>query len=300
MGWLPSFLGGEKSSSNIDPELRDFLNKEAPTKYTPAEAPAPTQQAQTRPSPSIPQNNADGTDRPQVPRESLYQDGRYAHLWKTYQPKAQIEAENTTEHDKMTDLLENFKERKIELQAIALENCADQQEEWTNCMKHGKIEDQLQMCRHQVRRFERCYTMQTRFLRALGYGSAMGRPASVDEDIQMHADALYRRLLAHEAEAEKAKEEGRPIPVFDPAVPGMSKPKVEPPQDQQLRWQEALNKLPEDERAAERAALVADWQAKSQLAARVKGMKEEEKREREAKGQPSFLDFVGSVFSGGK
>jgi hypothetical protein len=47
------------------------------------------------------------------------------------------------------------------LQAIALENCADQQEEWTNCMKHGKIEDQLQMCRHQVRRFERCYTMQT-------------------------------------------------------------------------------------------------------------------------------------------
>lgn len=161
MGWLPSFLGGEKSSSSIDPELRDFLNKEAPTKYTPAEAPAPTQPAQTRPSPSIPQSNADGTDRPQVPRESLYQDGRYAHLWKTYQPKAQIEAENTTEHDKMTDLLESFKERKIELQAIALENCADQQEEWTNCMKHGKIEDQLQMCRHQVRRFERCYTMQT-------------------------------------------------------------------------------------------------------------------------------------------
>jgi hypothetical protein len=143
-------------------------------------------------------------------------------------------------------------------------------------------------------------TQSQRFLRALGYGSAIGQPASVDEDIQMHADALYRRLLAHEAEAEKAKEEGRPIPVFDPAVPGMSKPKVEPPQDQQLRWQEALNKLPEDERAAERAALVADWQAKSQLAARVKGMKEEEKREREAKGQPSFLDFVGSVFSGGK
>lgn len=116
----------------------------------------------------------------------------------------------------------------------------------------------------------------------------------------MHADALFRRLLAHEAEAEEAKKEGRPVPVFDPAVPGISKARVEPPQDQQLRWQEALDKLPEDERAAEKAALVADWQAKSDLAARVKGMKEEEKREREASGKPSFGDFLGSLLGGGK
>ena len=107
-------------------------------------------------------------------------------------------------------------------------------------------------------------------------------------------------VFAKGPKAEEAKKEGRPVPVFDPAVPGISKARVEPPQDQQLRWQEALDKLPEDERAAEKAALVADWQAKSDLAARVKGMKEEEKREREASGKPSFGDFLGSLLGGGK
>ena len=65
-----------------------------------------------------------------------------------------------SEHDKMTDMLADYRDRKKDLQRVALENCAEQQEEWANCMKNGSIEDQLQMCRHQVRRFERCYTMQ--------------------------------------------------------------------------------------------------------------------------------------------
>jgi hypothetical protein len=162
MGWLPSFLGGEKSSSQIDPQLRDFLNKEAPTRYTPADAPTPSaqQQSDSRFGTSIQQPSATEGIGASVPRESLFQDGRYAHLWKTYQPQSQVEAASMSEHDKMTDMLADYRDRKRDLQRVALENCAEQQEEWANCMKNGSVEDQLQMCRHQVRRFERCYTMQ--------------------------------------------------------------------------------------------------------------------------------------------
>lgn len=165
MGWLPSWLGGDNSSSQIDPELRTWLNNEAPKAYVPTEAPTPPTAQSSQTSTSIPSKTTtaggDNANGRSVPRQSLYADGRYADLWKTYKPQAQIEAETATEHDKMTNMLEAYRDRKVELQRIAMENCSEQQEEWANCMKHGKLEDQLQMCRHQVRRFERCYTMQT-------------------------------------------------------------------------------------------------------------------------------------------
>ena len=163
MGWLPSMFGGSQAAPAFDPKLREFLDKEAPVKYTPSQPTTSTPTSQPREAPSLPpsQSETAPTEKPLVPRESLYQDGRYASLWKNYQPQAEIEAANATEHDKMMDVLESFKERKVELQRAALENCALQQEEWTHCMKYGTWNDQLQMCRHQVRRFERCYTMQT-------------------------------------------------------------------------------------------------------------------------------------------
>ena len=166
MGWLPSIFGSDTpaDSVKIDPKLREFLDKEAPVKYTPNQSspsPSPEQQhgapsSIASQSPAAPGEHA----APAVPAESLYQDGRYAHIWKSYKPLAQIESENASEHDKVVDVLEGYKERKNTIQKAALENCAMQQEEWTNCMKNGSWEDQLQMCRHQVRRFERCYLMQ--------------------------------------------------------------------------------------------------------------------------------------------
>lgn len=133
-------------------------------------------------------------------------------------------------------------------------------------------------------------------MRALGYGTSIGRPASVDEDIQMHADALYQRLIAYETEAEAAKAEGRTIPAFDPAVPGASVSRAkQPPAEQHERWQQVLDKLPETDRAVEKAALEADWQSKAELVAKVKKMKEEEKRERERLGKPSFGDVRDTV-----
>ena len=74
------------------------------------------------------------------------------------------------------------------------------------------------MCRPESRAFERCYTMQSRFLKALGFLSTFDRPASVDEEIQMHADTLYHRLLDQEKAIEAAKTAGEAIPTFPPIL----------------------------------------------------------------------------------
>lgn len=177
MGWWPSIFGGDKPADplkQLDPKLREFLEKESPLKYktdSPSEA-STTQQHGPSSSPSGPaeveaaaeakvQQEDSKPAAPAVPSQSLYQDGRYAHLWKNYRPQSELEAESLTDHDKLMGVLEAYNERKAEITKAAMENCADAQEEWINCMKHGKWEDQIQMCRHQVRRFEKCYTMQS-------------------------------------------------------------------------------------------------------------------------------------------
>ncbi|KAI5467381.1 hypothetical protein BGZ63DRAFT_419093 [Mariannaea sp. PMI_226] len=309
MGWISSILGTDKSDDplgKLDPKLREFLEKESPVKYTPTEPatfttpPHSQTQSNTNTSPAASEQQGSSV----VPRQSLYQDGRYADLWKTYRPLADIEAETASDHDKLMSVLESFKARKEAIAKAALENCSELQEEWINCMKHGSWEDQLQMCRHQVRRFEKCYTMQSRFLRALGYGSVPGRSMVVEEDIQMHADALYGRLVDHEAAVEKAKAEGLPIPVFEPAVPKTKPNMVIPREELQQQWKEQLEKLPEEERALEEAALRGDLQAKSEVADKVQQIwdtQKEERKKRQAEGNSTFGDYVSSLFGkGGK
>ncbi|KAM0440980.1 hypothetical protein ACHAPT_000284 [Fusarium lateritium] len=300
MGWISSILGTDKSADplgKLDPSLRDFLEKESPLKY-------PTKQP-ANPSPPAAQEpvNGDSTvasaQKPAVPSASLYQDGRYAHLWKNYQPLAEIEAETATDHEKLMSVLQSYKERKAAIGKAALENCAEHQEEWVNCMKNGSWEDQMQMCRHQVRRFERCYMMQSRFLRALGYGSVEGRPAVVEEDIQMHADSLFQRMIKHEEAVEKAKAEGLPTPVFEPALPKSKAPTVTPTEELQQQWKEQLEKLPEEERAMEEAALRADLQAKAEVAGSVQKIwdtQAEQRKQRQAEGNSTFGDYVAALF----
>ncbi|KHN96714.1 uncharacterized protein MAM_05270 [Metarhizium album ARSEF 1941] len=295
MGWFPSIFGSDKPSdplSKLDPKLREFLEKEAPVKYTPTRAPTSTSatpQPQAKEAQSADEAES-ARDTSVVPSESLYQDGRYAHLWKNYRPLAQIESEAATDHDKLMDVLEGFKERKAAIGRAALENCAIQQEQWVDCMKNGSWEDQLQMCRHQ------------RFLRALGYGSVAGRPPQVDEDIQMHADTLYDRMLVHETAVEQAKKDGTPIPIFDPALPKASAARVVPTQELEKTWREKLDKLPEGERVVEEAALRADLQAKSDVSKNVKQIWATQKEEREARkanGQATFGDTLSAIFGRG-
>lgn len=160
MGWWPSIFGGDKSAdplNQLDPKLREFLEKESPIKHHNSQ-PASTPQNAAPPAVASPQGEE---EKPAVPKQSLYQDGRYAHLWKNYRPQAEVEAEAMTDHDRLMTVLDGYQERKSQITKVAMENCAESQEDWINCMKYGKWEDQVQMCRHQVRKFEKCYTMQS-------------------------------------------------------------------------------------------------------------------------------------------
>lgn len=166
MGWWPSIFGGNQADpvNKLDPKLREFLEKESPVKYSIGQHSKPAERTPPAAAATSTAKQPESTQKPEeetLPAESLYQDGRYAHLWKGYKSQAQIEAETATDHDKLMNVLEGYQERKAAIARVAMENCAEWQEEWINCMKHGQWKDQLQMCRHQVRRFEQCYTMQS-------------------------------------------------------------------------------------------------------------------------------------------
>lgn len=162
-GWSGSQSSGGNPLDKLDPKLRDFLQKEAPIKYDHAQSPHPpaTHNAPAAATPAA-QQAVGETDqlKPVVPPQSLYQDGRYADLWKNYKPQSQVDAETKSDHEKLMDVLEAYKERKAEIGKAALENCALEQVDWSECMKSGTVTARMTMCRDAVRKFERCYTIQ--------------------------------------------------------------------------------------------------------------------------------------------
>lgn len=179
MGWWDSLWSSSSSAEDplrkLDPKLREFLEKESPVKYntTTTDSSTTTQQPQSQPQSQPPARSAaTATTTPRengsnpavaaaVPRESQFQDGRYAHLWKTYRPLAEVEAETKSDHEKLMDVLEGYKERKGQIGRAALENCALEQVDWRTCMSNPSMTDRMTLCRAQVKKFERCYMMQT-------------------------------------------------------------------------------------------------------------------------------------------
>ncbi|KAL2180477.1 uncharacterized protein P884DRAFT_255639 [Thermothelomyces heterothallicus CBS 202.75] len=354
MGWFDGWFGGSDNSSSdplrrLDPKLREFLERESPVKYnappTSKTAAAPPQQAQQQPPDQAAQpptttatttattnattNASDSAveqQQPRVPPQSLFPDGRYAHLWKTYRPLAEIEAETKSDNEKLTDVIEAFKERRGLIGRAALENCAEEQVEWSQCMKSGSWRARMTMCRDEVHKFERCYNAQSRLLKALGYLSVQGRSPEVDEDIQMRADELYHRMLDQEREAEKARAEGREVPAFKPlfddddnnnnnnnnnnggagrgntaaaGAPSSEAAKVPEPSAATLAsWKEKLEKLPPEEREAEEKALRAEHRAKAEMAMQIQKLWEEQAKEREARkaeGKETIMDKFASL-----
>lgn len=173
MGWFwgPSDNDdGRKSQSqdplrNLDPSLRDFLAKESPIKYntstppTPQAPAAPTSTKSPATTSSSVNPSADA-DTSKAPAQSLYQDGRYAHLWKTYQSQSDAETESKSDQEKINDVLEGYKQRKAEIGRAALENCALEQWQVNECFRNGDWSSRLTLCRTENRELERCYLMQ--------------------------------------------------------------------------------------------------------------------------------------------
>lgn len=178
MGWLGGIFGWGSNDDDplrkLDPKLREFLEKESPVKYRTSSQddsvakPISNATAAAPVAPSAAESETRSTEStPALPTESLYQDGRYAHLWKTYKPLAAVEAETKSDHEKLMDVLDAYKDRKSQIGRAALENCALEQLDWSNCMKSGTWTSRMTMCSAEVKKFERCYMMQSvRLLRA--------------------------------------------------------------------------------------------------------------------------------------
>lgn len=196
---------------SLDPNLRKYLEQETPkptSKPVSQDAGRPSYTDQLAAATLQPSQDTTNSEKPIVPRESLFQDGRYAHLWKTYRPLSEVENEYKSPQDKLQDIVDTYKERKAAISKASLENCSLEQIAVTECYLHGSWSDTMTMCRTQNRALERCYTTQAKFLKALGYLSGGERSLEVEERIQMHADTLYHRMLEEEKRVKELKKQG--------------------------------------------------------------------------------------------
>ena len=240
MSWFSGWRR-EDPLKDIDPSLRQFLEKETPKQYRSEEEASkvkasagwsvPTfrslfgfgeEEATKDPSQSSrslrDEHITHQSSQASVPQESLFQDGRYAHLWKTYRSNKEVEDAGKTDQEKLTDIVGAVKERNAELKRAALENCANEQMAIHECFSSGSWAARMTMCRAENRALEKCVGVQTKFLRALGYLSLYERSPDESEKIQMHADTLYHRLLEQEKAIDEAKEKGLPPPPLQPLM----------------------------------------------------------------------------------
>jgi hypothetical protein len=337
MGWLWGSDNSPRGQDQLDPSLREFLAKEVPTgprpflpsapKEKPADAPPPAATS----TPSQTQQQIEPS-KPQVPPQSQFQDGRYAHLWKNYTPQHVLDDRGKSEQDRLRDLVDAYNDRKASIGRIAMENCALEYMEQFECFRHPKTWwSQGTMCNAESRKFNRCYDIQSKFLKALGYMTMDARSPEEDERIQMHADKLYQRMLQQEAEMEKAKAEGRPVPKFESvlsqrnvaqAMGGVSSTSKTfqaaeignlSPADESDIWaqikpearkeyEKKLESLTPEEREIERMAVVGELRAQNGVAKQLEQTFIEERvarmKRREA-GQATFGDTIKTLWGWG-
>lgn len=159
MGWFWGSSNPNDPTKKLDPELRDFLQNERPAQYTLSPAVKPSKDTTPPTDTDIPSSAPDS--KPQVPSASLFQDGRYAHIWKNYKPLAEIEGAGMQSAEKV---IEKFKQRNDTVHHAAMENCALEHEALSSCFSNGDwwtmAKARATMCSDENRKFSRCYTTQ--------------------------------------------------------------------------------------------------------------------------------------------
>jgi hypothetical protein len=150
-------------TKQLEPGLREYLDKESPGKYAPAPSalPAPQPPSDQQPAPTAPGQDA---DKPTVPPQTSFPDGRYAHLWKTYRPPQDSDIGIKEELSAAEKVIETAKYRKSLTFRAALENCAEEQFAFQNCLINGDLSNRIKaavtMCQLQNRAFNRCFMVQ--------------------------------------------------------------------------------------------------------------------------------------------
>ncbi|KAF1913766.1 hypothetical protein BDU57DRAFT_321485 [Ampelomyces quisqualis] len=296
MGWL--WRSAHGSADDLDPALRDFLNKQAPTGPKPPLPSAPKEEPAATPAAAQAEPAS-----PAVPPQSQFPDGRYAHLWKNYTPQNILDDRGKNEQDKLRDLVEAYNDRKAGIGRIAMENCAVEYMEQFECFRNPKTwKATATLCNAESRVFNRCYDMQSKFLKALGYLTMDERAPEEDERIQMHADKLYQQMLQQEAAIEQAEKEGRERPKFESVLSRQnlartmaataSQPNPYPsPQDENDVWskikpesrkayEEKLAELPVEQQEVERMAVLGELKAQTGITKKVEEAFVEERLQR--------------------
>ena len=267
MGWFWGTKSQNDPAQALDDDLKQFLKDQQPRPYLPADAPvtSPQPPAKVDPNPkpaaaASPDAVQSPEDRP-LPKESLFQDGRYKHLWKTYVPHDAIVAATTTPVERF---IAARKDRDSTIHRAAMENCAFEEELQQICLTGGNLQEKIRgratMCHAETKAFHRCYQLQAKFLQALGYMSSMHSAAEDEEKIQMHADKLYHRMMDHEAAVEVAMRNGTPVPplssLFNPDRPAPTMEQMALPKAMEDKMRKPLLEYPAHERElAARAAL---------------------------------------------
>lgn len=328
MGWL---WGSSDSSDKLDSSLRDFLKKEAPTGPKPTLPTTPKEKpVQTTPEPAQSVQAPVEPEKPTVPPQSQFQDGRYAHLWKNYTPQDVLIERGKNEQDKLRDLVDAYNDRNASIGQVAMENCALEYMEQFECFRNPKTWWSLgTLCNAESRRFNRCYDMQSKFLKALGYLTLDARTPEEDEKIQMHADKLYQQMLQQEAAIEKAEAEGREPPKFESVLskaniaramagkqttikptPAQGSENIETedevwsqikPEARQ-KYEESIAKLPLKDQEVERMAILGELRAQTGMAKQVEETFVEERinrMKRKQAGQATIGDTIKSWWGWG-
>ena len=299
----------------LDPTLREFLDKESPLKYHTANPPSKPPKVATSPEPKSPNPPSPAPTSGPSHNQSLYADGRYDHLWRTYRPKAVVDAEGRSDQEKLNDVLAAYKQRRQSISGAAMENCADVRWKQQECIIGGTWKQRVEMCRHETRALDRCFRMNARFLKALGYLSTWDRPPEEEERIQMHADKLFQRWQAQERLVAEAKKEGKPPPVFEPlltpevsvnSAEGAKAPATTTPlemaqlrEDQKEKLEKKLKGQSPEERYYEERAYAAEIRAGLQTAEQWDKATQEVKQgkqERRARGDATLGDRISGWF----
>lgn len=329
MGWLWS--SSSNDADKLDPSLREFLKKEAPTGPKPTLPTAPKEKpTEPKPASAAPAPIPVEAEKPIVPPQSQFQDGRYAHLWKGYRPYNELMDSGKNEQDKLRDLVDAYNDRSASVGQIAMENCAIEYMEQFECFRNPKSWWSLgTMCNAEQRKFNRCYDIQSKFLKALGYLTLDARTPEEDERIQMHADKLYQQMLKQETEIEKAEAEGREPPKFESVlskanvaramagkqtritpVPAQGGEKTEAEEDfwnqikpeARKQYEDTIAKLPPKDQEIERMAILGELKAQAGMSKQVEQTFVEERinrMKRKEAGQATIGDTIKSWWGWG-
>ncbi|EEH39322.1 hypothetical protein PAAG_08591 [Paracoccidioides lutzii Pb01] len=223
MGWFWGNSVESDPTKNLDPSLKDFLKQETPAGYNLTTVQPQEEKKPSYPQPAVANECTMPSDKPSVPSASLFPDGRYAHLWKDYKSVEVLEGSSMSPAERVID---QSKKRKEALNVAALENCAEEQLNLSMCFKSGTVKERATMCSEKNSKFSRCYTMQIKFLQALGYASSFEYDSDEEERIQMHADKLFHQMLDYEHRVKEAKSAGLEPPppqsLFKPNIQSIS------------------------------------------------------------------------------